>query len=325
MPQRPSFRHVLSAAVVALCVAVAAPPALAYPDRPIQLLVGFTPGGNIDIAARLAAPFLERQLGNGAVVTVVNRPGAGGMIMLNEVAAGPADGHAVAFLALPALVTALYDSTPRYRRDSFAYVGLLTDEPYTLYVAPDSPYRSLADLVAAARARPETITIAGAGFGGTPHLALMAFERIAGVRFTWVPTQGAAQAFHLVAGGHVVGSVSTVSLTVKPHREGQARILGLMDAARWERTPELPTFREQGFDMTASSARGFALRAGTPDPILRVWEEAVRRVAADPEFRALAERDHVIVRHLDRAAMTAVVAAQDAHYADLWRRRPWRQ
>src|SRR5215208_7177439 len=101
-------------------------PARAWPDRPIQLLVGFAPGGNIDIAARLMAPFLERHLGAGTIVTVVNRPGAGGIIMLNEAAAARPDGHVLRFASFPAFVTALHDSTPRYRLDSFAYAGMLT-------------------------------------------------------------------------------------------------------------------------------------------------------------------------------------------------------
>ena len=149
-------------------------------DRPVQIYVGFAPGGNIDLAARMAAPFLEKHLGGGTQIIVVNKPGAGGMLMLNEVAAAAPDGRHVALVSFPALVTALYDNTPRYRVDSFAYVGLLTDEPYTVFVGTDTPYRSLRDLVEAARARPEAINIAGAGVGGAPHLALMAIERAAG-------------------------------------------------------------------------------------------------------------------------------------------------
>lgn len=311
--------------LVVLLLAARAATAQVFPDRPIQLMVGFSPGGNIDTAARMAVPFLERHLGNGAQIAVINRAGAGGAIMLGDFAGARLDGHTIALVSFPAVVTALHDSQPRYRLDSFAYVGLLTDEPYTLFVGRDTPFRSLADLVRAARERPEDISMAGAGAGSAPHLALIGFERAAGIRFTWVPLPGAGQIMALVQGGHVVGSVSTVSLTVRPHRTGEIRILGIMERERWSGAPDIPTLREQGFDHVASSARGFALPAGTPEAIQRRWEDAIRRTAEDPEFRALAERDFLIVRHMDRAAMTAFAQAQNAEYGALWRSAPWRQ
>lgn len=293
-------------------------------ERPIQIYVGFAPGGNIDLAARMAAPFLEKHLG-GAQIIVVNKPGAGGMLMLNEVSAAAPDGRHVALVSFPALVTALYDNTPRYRVESFAYVGLLTDEPYTVFVGTDTPYRSLRDLVEAARARPEAINIAGAGIGSAPHLALMEIERATGARFTWVPTQGAGQAMQLVQGGHVAGSISTVSLTVRAHIQGTLRVVAIMERERWERAPDLPTGIEQGVNVTVGSARGFALPAATPAPILARWEEAVRRTANDPEFRALAERDFLIVRHMDRPTMTRFVEDQARAYGEVWRTSPWRR
>ncbi len=308
--------------------ALIALPALAAPalaqDRGVQLLVGFAPGGNIDLAARMAQPFLERHLGLGPIV-VVNRPGAGGMIMLNDMLGASADGRTAAMVSFPALVTPLYDNTPRYRPENFAYIGLLTDEPYTIVVGPQAPWRGLRDLVAEARERPEEIAIAGVGVGGAPHLALMGFERVAGVRFTWVPTQGAGQAMQLLAGGHVAGSVSTVSLTVRAHIQGQMRVLAILEAQRWDRAPDLPTAIEQGYDTTAGSARGFALPAATPSAMQKRWEDAVRATAEDPEFRALAERDYLIVRHLDQAAMTRFVGDQVALYGRLWRTAPWRR
>jgi len=304
--------------------ALAAPSRARAQERPVQLLVGFAAGGNIDLAARMAAPFLEKHLGGGTQVIVVNKPGAGGMLMLNEVAAAAPDGRTVALVSFPALVTALYDNAPRYRVESFSYLGLLTDEPYTLFVGAGTPYRGLRDLVEAARAAPETVTVAGAGVGGAPHLCLMAIERAAGVKFTWVSTQGASQAMQLVQGGHVAGSISTVSLTVRGHLQGAHRVLALMERERWDKAPELPTAVEQGVDVAAGSARGFAVPAATPAAIAARWEEAIARTAADPAFQAVAERDYLVVRHLDRPAMTRFVETNARDYGALWRDRPWR-
>lgn len=310
----------------ALLGAVLALPAISAraQERPFQIMVGAPPGGPFDLAARTAAPFLERHLG-GVSIIVVNRAGAGGLIMLNEAAAALPDGRTAELVSFPALVTALYDNTPRYRLDSFAYVGLLTDEPYTLFVGANAPYATLGDLVAAARARPEEIAMAGTGIGSAPHLALMQLERAAGIRFTWVPTPGAGQAMQLVQGGHVAGSVSTVSATVRAHAQGSLRVLGLMEQRRWERAADLPTVAEQGWPVIAGSARGFAVPAATPEPMIRRWEEAVRRTAEDAEFRALAERDYLVVRHLARAEMTRFVEAQAATYGEIWRSSPWKR
>lgn len=307
----------------ALLAVPLATPAIAQ-ERSVQLMVGFAPGGNIDIAARMAQPFLERYLGLGPIL-VVNKPGAGGLIMLNEMLGVPADGRTAALVSFPALVTALYDSAPRYRADSFAYAGLLTDEPYTIAAGPQAPWRDLGELVAEARRRPEEIAIAGAGVGGAPQLALMAFERASGARFTWVPTQGASQAMQLAQGGHVAGVVSTVSLTVPAHVQGQMRVLALLEAQRWERAPDLPTAVEQGFSTTAGSARGFALPSATPQPMQRRWEDAIRATAGDPAFRAMADRDYLIVRHMDQAAMTRFVTEQAELYGALWLSAPWRR
>ncbi|MCC7347849.1 MAG: tripartite tricarboxylate transporter substrate binding protein [Variibacter sp.] len=292
-------------------------------ERPIQLMVGAGPGGPFDIAARSAAPFLEKHLG-GVPIVVVNRAGAGGVVMFNEVAAAAPDGRTVALVGMPGFITALFDGAPRYRVESFAYPGMLTDEPYTLFVGSGTPYRTLADLIAAARAQPETLTIAGTGIGSAPHLTLLQFERVAGVRFTWVPTQGAGQALQLVQGGHVVGSISTVSGTVRLHAQGALRILGLAEPRRWDRAPDLPTLAEQGVEMVAGSARGFAIPAATPEPMIRRWESAIQRTAEDPEFRAQAERDFIVVRHKAREETTRFVQAEAARYGEMWRQTPWK-
>ena len=292
-------------------------------DRPINLMVGFTPGGNIDLAARMAAPFFEKYLGQ--QIIVVNRPGAGGMVMLNELAAAAPDGRTAALVSLPGMVTALYDNRPRYTVDSFAYLGLLTDEPYTIFTGPNSQFRTLPELIAAARAQPEAVTMAGAGVGSAPHLALMQLERAAGVKFTWVPTPGAGQAMQLVQGGHVAGSISTVSLTVRAHLQGALRVLALMAESRWSRAPDLPTTGEHGWKLEAGSARGFAVPVATPAPIVQRWEEAVARTAQDPEFKALTERDYLILRYMDRATMTDFVRRESATYGEIWRTNPWRQ
>ena len=123
----------------------------------------------------------------------------------------------------------------------------------------------------------------------------------------------------------MVGSISTVSLTVRAHLQGSLRVLALMEKQRWDKAGDLPTVAEAGFPLAAGSARGFALPAATPEPILARWEEAVRRTAEDPDFRAIAERDFLIVRHMNRATMRRFVDEQYATYGEMWQRTPWKK
>jgi len=243
---RRRFLAVAATIAAAGFIAGMAAPAAAqssYPERPITMLLGFPPGGNIDIAARLSAPFLEKYLGNNARIAVVNKPGAAGVVMLNDLAAARPDGYTVGLLSLPGMVTSMLDSRPRYNTDSFVYFGALTDEPYTLFVATNGPYKSLAELAAAARANPGGITLGASGVGSAPHLALIQWQRVSGLRFNYAPFPGIAQGVTAVQGGHIIGGISTVSLTVRMHKENTARILGIMSEERWNRADDVPTFR----------------------------------------------------------------------------------
>jgi len=112
---------------------------------------------------------------------------------------------------------------------------------------------------------------------------------------------------------------------VRAHLQGALRVVAIMERERWDKAPDLPTGVEQGVDVLVGSARGFALPAATPAPILARWEEAVRRTANDPEFRAIAERDFLIVRHMDRPTMTRFVEEQARLYGEIWRVSPWRR
>jgi len=324
---RRSLRAIAAIALAGSAILGLAAPASAqsnYPERPITMLVGFPAGGNVDIAARLSAPFLEKYLGNGARIVVVNKPGAAGVLMLNDLATSRPDGHTIGVLSLPGMVTAMIDSRPRYDTDSFTYLGGLTDEPYTFFVGPNSPYRTLADLVKAAREQPGAIVIGGAGIGSAPHLAAVAWQRASGLRFTWAPLPGAAQSVTAVQGGHVVGAISSVSLTVRIHNDRRVRIIGLMDDERWSRTPDIPTFKESGFDVVAGAARGFGGPRGMPEAIVRRWDEAIQKTANDPQFRALADRDFVIVRHQTAAGFRTYVKQQETNFRAIWNAQPWR-
>ncbi|MEX2642764.1 MAG: tripartite tricarboxylate transporter substrate binding protein [Acetobacterales bacterium] len=309
----------IAALAAAGCVTSAS---AAYPERPITVLIGFPPGGNVDIAARQAQPFMEKYLGGS--IAVVNKPGAAGALAYTEAANAKPDGYTLVMLSLPGVFTVLFGGEPRYSVDSFDYIGLLTDEPYSIFVNANSRFKTLKDLIDASKADPGSVTIAGAGTGSAPHIGALAFEKAAGIKLTWVPMQGAANMRTGVLGGHVDGGLTSVSVSVPLHTEGQARTLGLMGAERWSEAPNIPTMAEQGAAVEWSASRGFGAPKGTPEDILVKLEDAVRKTYNDPEFQRLAKRDKMILRHLDRAGFKKFAESQYNLLDSMWKEDPWR-
>jgi len=293
-----------------------------YPERPITLIVGFPAGGNVDIAARQAQPFMEKYLGGS--VAVVNKPGAGGAIAYTEAANAKPDGYTLVMLSFPGNWTQLFGAEQRYGVDSYDYIGLLTDEPFSLFVHADSPFKSLKDVVEASKADPGSVTIAGAGAGSSPHLGAVLFQRAAGIKLTWVPMQGSANMRTAVLGQHVNGGVTSVSVSVPMQTEGQARVLGLMSAERWDEAPDTPTFSEQGFPVEWGASRGVAGPAGLPADVKAKLVDAVKKTFDDPEFKAFAKRDKQIIRYLGPDAFKLYAENQYKMLDDMWKAEPWR-
>lgn len=293
-----------------------------YPERPITLIVGFPAGGNVDIAARQAQPFMEKYLGGS--VAVVNKPGAGGAIAYTEAANAKPDGYTLVMLSFPGNWTQLFGAEQRYGVDSYDYIGLLTDEPFSLFVHADSPFKSLKDVVEASKADPGSVTIAGAGAGSSPHLGAVLFQRVAGIQLTWVPMQGSANMRTAVLGQHVNGGVTSVSVSVPMQTEGQARVLGLMSADRWDEAPNTPTFAEQGFPVEWGASRGVAGPAGLPADVKAKLVDAVRKTFDDPEFKAFAKRDKQIIRYLGPDAFKVYAQNQYKMLDEMWKAEPWR-
>jgi len=213
-------------------------------DRPIEIIVPFPPGGGVDTMARMILPGLQAQL-PGARFVVVNRAGAGGQLGW-EVAFGAApDGYTLAATSVPALVTYPMERQVRYKALDFTYIANVVDDPGGLFVAANSPLRSLADLVAAAKARPGQISYGSTGIGSDDHLLVIAFEEMASVPpMTHAPFNGMAPLSTALLGGHLQVGAFNMSESLALLRDGRIRALGQAAATRWAGTPEVPTFGE---------------------------------------------------------------------------------
>lgn len=293
-----------------------------YPSRQIELMVGFSAGGALDLLARQAQPFLQKYL-DGADIVVVNVPGAGGAVMNQRLANATPDGYTLGLLSMPGVVTVLFGTDAEYTIDDFEYSGTFTFEPHSIMVGANTPYQTGAELLDAARAAPGTVTIGGAGIGSAAHLALKSLELAAGVEFNFIPSQGAAEMVNQVLGGHIDGGVTTISASYTHHQEGQARVLGVLASQRVGLTPDIPTFAEYGAAVEWGALRGIAAPAGTPQEIMDRITEAVRLTMEDPEFQEIAARNQMVLDFRDGAGFRASVEDVYLTLETMWADDPW--
>jgi len=321
-----SRRTMLSAAALGVLAVPAIRPARAqsWPTRPLEWIVPFGPGG-ADVLARTLAPFLERHIGNNARIGVVNRTGAGGEIGFTAIATARPDGYTIGNLHSPAFLTIQHERQARFNFDSFTYLGNVETETASIFVAPNSPFRTIRDFVDFAKANPRRITIGLPGLGTAMHLATLAFSRAAGIELTSVPFAGGGLARSAVMGGHINAATFGTGDGVAFVREGQIRILGSMSSTRSELLPDTPTMREQGIDVVAGTDRGLAAPAGLPPAVRERLSDALASAMRDPVFVAAARERGMALNHMPGEAFRAHLAAQAEEIATLWRTNPWRQ
>lgn len=276
---------VTSAFILLQAPAVHGQMAGAYPTRAIRIVVPFAPGGNVDLVARGIAPRLSESLGQQVIVD--NRPGASGLVGAQLVAKSPPDGYtllAVAntFAVAPSLVSnAGYDPLK-----DFAAVSLTCLVPQVLVVNPSLPVRSIKELVALAKTRPNELTYASAGTGGTGHMAGELFNRHVGVKMLHVPYKGNAQAIIDVISGNVAMMFDQVSTSVPHIKAGKLRGLAVTSKSRSPLLPDLPTIDQSGVpgfeDITFN---GLVAPAGTPRQILTRLHAEISKAVRTPSLR----------------------------------------
>src|SRR4029077_16273874 len=164
-----------------------------YPERPISLVVAYPPGGGTDLVARAIAPFLEKYLGGGAKMVVVNRAGAGGEVGMAALANAAPDGYTIGFVNTPPLITIPIERSAQFGGPQrFELLGNIIDDPCNFAVHTDAPAKNLQELAAWARAHPGRLTVGSTGVGSDDHLLMLMFERSAGVKMTHIPFKGSS-------------------------------------------------------------------------------------------------------------------------------------
>ncbi len=300
------------------------PSRAAYPEQPINMIVAYAPGGGTDLVARLLARTMEKYLGEGTRIVVQNKPGAGGAIGFGLLANAPADGYTIGFINTPNVLTIPIERKSPFSWQSYDLLGNVVDDPGNFSVHASSPIRDLKGLAAYAKANPGATTVGTTGVGSDDHLAMMLFERTAGVSMNHVPFKGAGDVRGALASNQVVVGAINIGEALQYTKGGTPmRNLGQASATRTELAPDLPTFREQGFDIVFASLRGLAAPKGLPADIRERLVRAVEQSASDAEFRKQAAGMFAPLRYLGPKEHAAELASAEAEYRELWKQSPW--
>lgn len=240
------FRNALLCLALSTVVATLAQ-AQAWPAKPIRLVVPFPAGGGTDIIGRE----LTQRITEGSKWTFIvdNKPGSGGNIGIDNVAKSPADGYSLVLgqTSNLAINPSLYAKLPYDPAKDLTPISLVASAPLALVVAANSPLRTLGDLVAAAKARPDQINFATSGNGTVAHLATELFKKEAGIKLTHIPYKGAAQGLNDVIGGQVEVYVSSIPTLIGHIKSGKLRALAVTSRKRVDDLPEVPTIAESGY------------------------------------------------------------------------------
>jgi len=304
-------RRLLVAAGLALaCAAPLHGLAQGFPDKPIKIYQGFAAGGNADTIARVVSTEMAKGLGQPFVVEA--QTGAGGTIASGTVARAKPDGYTL-LLATGghAVAGALYNKLSYQTVTDFQMVSTITYFPFLLVVRADSPYRSLAEMLAAARADARGVSYGSAGIGSTHHLAGELLVKSANVELLHVPYRGDAASVAALLGGEVPMIIAPPTAVLANIKAGKLRALATTGAQRWSQMPELPTVAEQGVPgYDVRSWAGFMAPAGTPRPIVdRLHAETLKALQV-PAVRARLEEMGGEARGSTPEEMTTMVATE---------------
>jgi tripartite-type tricarboxylate transporter receptor subunit TctC len=270
-----------------LALGLLAPPAHAqadnYPNQPIKIVVPFAPGGSVDILARAVGQKLYEKWGQ--PVLVENRAGGSTMIGTAFAAKAPPDGYTlIIVVSNHATNPALFKDIPYDAFKSFAPVTLMARAPIVIFSHPSLPATNLKELIAIAKAKPGELNFGSAGSGSMTHMTAEMLKMKADIQLTHLPYRGGAAALKDLLGGHIPLQFGTVSQALPQYESGQLRALAISSAERYKAMPNVPTFKEQGVDVTVIEWYGLLAPAGTPQPIIAKLNAEVRRVLALPDL-----------------------------------------
>jgi tripartite-type tricarboxylate transporter receptor subunit TctC len=270
----------LSKLLLVMAAVAAGAATAAYPEKTINYIIAFGPGGESDISARLQEPYFKKYAGQ--TVAIQYKPGAGGATAWSQINSAPGDGYTVIGTNLPHIVLQPLQKEVGYKTDELANVYWFHFTPDAVVVPAESPHKSLKDLVAAAKKAPGATTFSGSGTNSANHLAQQRLDKLAGIKTTYVPFKGTGASNTALLGKQVSGSWSYTTVAVQ--LGDQVRCLAVAMEKRHPRLPNCPTFKEQGYELVSGAYRGIAVPKSTPAAVKQQLSDLIGKINKDPEF-----------------------------------------
>ena len=289
----------------------------AYPSKNINYLIPFVAGGESDVVARWQQELFQRKFAPHTMI-VINRAGAGGGLAWSTLNRETPDGHVVMGANMPHLVLQPLEPDTPYKTDDITCVYFFHFTPDAIVVPGSSPYKTLKDLIDDAKRNPEKVSFAGSGSNGANQAATKRLEAMAGIKVTYVPFKGTGDLLGSLLGGHVSAAMSYNTLGMQQREK--TRMLAVATEKRDAKYPEVPTFRELGFNWVDGGYRGVAVPKSTPEAVRRQVSDLFAQLNRDPDMRKRKTAAGFELVDISYEQMGAFVKERTAAYQDDARR-----
>jgi tripartite-type tricarboxylate transporter receptor subunit TctC len=265
----------------ALAASMSLPARAAYPEKPVRYILAFAPGGESDIAARFQQAVWRKKFAHELVIE--SKAGAGGALAWSQLNQFPGDGYTLMGTNLPHLVLQPLEGNVQYQTDDITNVHFFNYTPDGIVVRNESPFKTYQEFIAAAKARPGALNLAGSGTNSANHVAHQRMNAAAGVKTTYVAFKGTGDLVASLLGGHVDGAMSYSSLALA--QKGKTRLLATATPQRLAYFPDTPTFRELGIDWVDGAYRGIGVPKSTPEDLRKRISDTFAEINRDADFR----------------------------------------
>ena len=274
-----------------------------YPEKSVNYVIPFGPGGESDITARHQQAFFKGKFGEELVISY--KPGGGGAVGWSQLNRMTPDGYNIMGINLPHIIVKPQQKDVGFKTDEIAGVYIFHYTPDAIVVKNDSPFKTLQDLIDYAKANPRKTTFSGSGKGTANHLAQVRFDKMAGIQTTYVAFKGTGKAVTALLGSQVKAEWGYTSVGAK-HAD-KVRMLAVAMDERHPKFPDVPTFKELGFDLVSGAYRGIAVPKDTPKELQQKLSDMIGKINADPAFKEKMENDGMALLDIDKDEYPAFI------------------